>query len=230
MITSGNQNTPNAVVVVSASTGTSRLYPAPNGAVLSNAIWDGTADGLIVAEGVGVTAVQRAASGRLFRLDARSGKYRALGWLENFPTIIDPLPDGRLVLSCPLARQGLREVSLEARSLTDGRTLTSGLAIDRQPMYSPDGKTVMFSSNRGGTLDLWEVSVETGEMRRVTDDPADDWDPAYVPADSRSSGALARSGASRDLEPRGATAARRARCRTTASTPRIPRSPRTASR
>jgi serine/threonine protein kinase len=195
VITSGNQNTPNAVVVVSASTGTSRLYPAPNGAVLSNAIWDGTADGLIVAEGVGVTAVQRAASGRLFRLDARSGKYRALGWLENFPTIIDPLPDGRLVLSCPLARQGLREVSLEARSLTDGRTLTSGLAIDRQPVYSPDGKTVMFSSNRGGTLDLWEVSVETGEMRRVTDDPADDWDPAYVPGGQSIIWCSARSGA-----------------------------------
>lgn len=51
--------------------------------------------------------------------------------------------------------------------------------MDRQPVYSPDGRWVMFSSNRGGTLDLWEVSVETGEMHRLTDDPADDWDPAY---------------------------------------------------
>jgi WD40 repeat protein len=39
----------------------------------------------------------------------------------------------------------------------------------------------MFSSNRGGTLDLWEASVETGEVHRVTDDPEDDWDPDYSP-------------------------------------------------
>jgi Tol biopolymer transport system component len=37
----------------------------------------------------------------------------------------------------------------------------------------------MFSSNRGGTFDLWEVSTTTGELRRITDDPASDWDPVY---------------------------------------------------
>ena len=63
----------------------------------------------------------------------------------------------------------------------EGRWFTNGLAIDRQPVYSPDGKSVMFSSNRGGTLDLWEVSVETSEMHRVTDDPGGDWDPEYAP-------------------------------------------------
>ncbi len=179
LILSGSQNTPNAVVVVDASKGSSRVYPAPTRAALSNAIWDASGKALLVAEGVGVTAVQRGASGRLLRLDVRSGRYRPLGWLENFPSLIDQLPDGRLVLSSLMARQNLREVALGARSLVDGRWLTSGLAIDRQPVYSPDGRTVMFSSNRGGTLDLWEVSVETGEMHRVTDDPEDDWDPAY---------------------------------------------------
>jgi Tol biopolymer transport system component len=58
---------------------------------------------------------------------------------------------------------------------------TCARAIDRQPVYSPDGKSIMFSSNRGGTLDLWEASTETGEVHRVTDDPQDDWDPEYGP-------------------------------------------------
>jgi Tol biopolymer transport system component len=93
--------------------------------------------------------------------------------------LIDLLPDGRLVLSSLLVRQNLFEVSLGARDLFDGRRLTSGVAIDRQPVYSPDGRSVMFSSNRGGTLDLWEVSVESGEMHRVTDDPQDDWYPVF---------------------------------------------------
>jgi Tol biopolymer transport system component len=175
----GSQNSPSMLVVVDATTGSAREYSGPDGQILSNAIWDGTGDGLIVAAGVGVTAVQRGAPGRLFRLDAGSGKYRPLGWLENFPSVIDMLPDGRLVLSSLVARQNLREIAIGARDLAGGRQLTSGLAIDRQPVYSPDGKSVMFSSNRGGTLDLWEVSVETGEMHRVTDDPEDDWDPEY---------------------------------------------------
>jgi Tol biopolymer transport system component/aminoglycoside phosphotransferase (APT) family kinase protein len=177
----GTQNAPSSLVVVDVSTGSAREYASPNGHVTSNAVWDGSGHGLIVAEGVGVTAIQRGASGRLFQLDTRSGRYRPLGWLENFPAGIDLLPDGRLVLWSPVARQNLREVAIDARDLNAGRRLTSGLAIDRQPVYSPDGRSVMFSSNRGGTLDLWEVSVETGEMHRVTDDPEDDWDPEYAP-------------------------------------------------
>jgi hypothetical protein len=181
ILRSGSQNSASALIVVDVSSGAAREYSAPNGHVLSNAVWDGTEHGLIVAEGVGVTAVQRGSSGRLFRLDSRSGRYRPLGWLESFPATIDLLPDGRLVLWGPMARQNLREVGMGARDLTGGRLLTSGMAMDRQPVYSPDGKSVMFSSNRGGTLDLWEVSVESGEMHRVTDDPEDDWDPAYGP-------------------------------------------------
>jgi Tol biopolymer transport system component len=181
LVVSAAQTSPNSVLVVDASSGSSRAFPSPSGAVLSNAAWDGSGSGLIVAEGVGVTAVQRGAPGRLFRLDTRSGKYRPLGWFGNFPAVLDLLPDGRLVLSSPSVRQNLREVSLDARNLVNGRWLTSGMSMDRQPVYSPDGKAVMFSSNRGGTLDLWEVSVETGEMHRVTDDPNDDWDPEYSP-------------------------------------------------
>ncbi len=181
VIVSGGQNAPNSFSVVDVESGAVRDFAAPNGSVLSTAAWDGTGRGLIVAEGVGVTAVQRGAPGRLFRCDVRSGKFTPLGWLENFPSTVDLLPDGRLVLSSTLVRQNLHEVSSTARDLSGGRRLTSGMALDRQPVYSPDGKWVMFSSNRGGTLDLWEVSVETGEMHRVTDDPEDDWDPEYGP-------------------------------------------------
>ena len=176
---SSSQNAPNAIAVVDVATGTSRLFPSPGAATLSSVLWDGSGNGLIVAEGVGVTAIQRGSAARLFRLDTRSGSYRSLGWLENFPNAIDMLPDGRLVLSSLLARQNLCEVTTDSRTLVTARWLTSGLAIDRQPVYSPDGRSVMFSSNRGGTLDLWEVSTETGEMHRVTDDPQDDWDPEY---------------------------------------------------
>jgi Tol biopolymer transport system component len=62
-----------------------------------------------------------------------------------------------------------------------GHVLTRGDSRDRQPVYAPDGATILFSSNRAGNLDLWMVSVATGEVRRLTDDAANDWDPAYTP-------------------------------------------------
>jgi Tol biopolymer transport system component len=177
LIRAGNQNVANAVLVVNARDGTTREYPAPNRAVLSNACWEGNGDGLIVVEGEGLLALQRGSSGRLYRLDARSGAYRSLGWLDDYPPVFDLLPDGRLVLSSNAVRENITEIPADGSG--QGRWLTHGMGIDRQPVYSPDGRWVMFSSNRGGTLDLWEVSVETGELRRITDDPADDWDPVY---------------------------------------------------
>jgi TolB protein len=39
----------------------------------------------------------------------------------------------------------------------------------------------LFSSNQGGNLDVWSISVEDGALTRLTDDPADDYDPAWTP-------------------------------------------------
>jgi len=59
--------------------------------------------------------------------------------------------------------------------------LTHGNSNDRQPTYSPDGQRVVFSSNRSGNLDLWALELATRSVRRLTDHPGDDWDPAVSP-------------------------------------------------
>jgi Tol biopolymer transport system component len=48
-------------------------------------------------------------------------------------------------------------------------------------VYSPDGRWIVFSSDRSGNLDLWRISLADGELQRLTDDPAEDWDPAMSP-------------------------------------------------
>src|SRR5262249_2895297 len=62
---------------------------------------------------------------------------------------------------------------------------TRGSGSDRQPFYSPDGKRLVFASDRGGNLDIWEITLATGSLRRLTDDPAEDWDPALSPDGKR---------------------------------------------
>ena len=79
-------------------------------------------------------------------------------------------------------RENLLEVTLApttARGAT--RWLSRGNGIDRQPAFSPDGSRVVYSTNRGGNLDIWEVGPATGAVRRLTEDRSEDWDPAVSP-------------------------------------------------
>jgi len=46
--------------------------------------------------------------------------------------------------------------------------LTSTAAIEREPHFSPDGKTIAFSSNRFGSFSVFTVSITGGEAKRVT--------------------------------------------------------------
>lgn len=107
-------------------------------------------------------------------------KIRKLFWFSSCGDVLDKLDEHTLLLQTLARRQNLRQISL-AQSQTTERWFTRGNSIDRQPVYSPDGKSILYSSIGSGNLDLMEITIETGSVKRVTDDQADDWDPAYTP-------------------------------------------------
>jgi Tol biopolymer transport system component len=49
------------------------------------------------------------------------------------------------------------------------------------PAFSPDGKRIAFSALKGGVLDLFVYTPDTGELRQLTDDPFADLDPEWSP-------------------------------------------------
>ena len=55
---------------------------------------------------------------------------------------------------------------------------------DTNPAISPNGKYVAFYSDRSGNDDEYLLELETGQMRRLTDSPLDEYGPAWSP-DSR---------------------------------------------
>ena len=62
----------------------------------------------------------------------------------------------------------------------DGKTvrqLTFGKNHDSNPVFSPDGKTLMFSSDREAGSQLWVMAVDGGEPRKLTDFPGGVSDP-----------------------------------------------------
>ncbi len=51
---------------------------------------------------------------------------------------------------------------------SDHRPLTSGLANDSSPRWSPDGQRLLYTSNNGGSTQLFVRWMDTGQIARLT--------------------------------------------------------------
>lgn len=61
--------------------------------------------------------------------------------------------------------------------------LTSGAAWDTEPRFSPDGKKIAYTSDRGGREQIWVMNADGTEARQLTDDKdARFTDPVWDPS------------------------------------------------
>jgi hypothetical protein len=96
-------------------------------------------------------------------------------------------PDGKS-LAIGAIKNGKPVVALlDARSgHVDREIALPGLDDVLNPVYSPDGKWLAFSGNRGGFVDLYRVALNaTGDgpaaLDRLTNDPFADLEPVFLP-------------------------------------------------
>jgi Tol biopolymer transport system component len=64
------------------------------------------------------------------------------------------------------------------------RRLLDGSVLDMNPSFSPDGRTVIFTSRRNGSADIYRVRIDGSDLERLTDDPAFD-DQAVISPEGR---------------------------------------------
>src|SRR6266513_1545386 len=56
----------------------------------------------------------------------------------------------------------------------EARLLVSHPATESRPMYSPDGRKLAFTSNRTGNGDVYVLTFDTGDLKRMTFDDGND--------------------------------------------------------
>lgn len=76
---------------------------------------------------------------------------------------VDVSPDGKTIVFDFLG-------DLYTMPITGGKadTLTTGMAFDFQPRFSPDGKKVLFVSDRDGGENLWTIELDSLETKQLT--------------------------------------------------------------
>lgn len=158
------------------------VRPEPHG-ILSSVAWHSDSSAFVFAEMEALTAraLQRRAGGaRFFLHRLGTDSFDPVLWNPHAsPDAIDVLGTGKLIFVEDFTRQNLQEVSL-GKSSSSPRWVTRGSAVDRQPVYTADGKSIVFCSDRSGNADLWMLALDSGNLRRLTDDPGVDWDPAVT--------------------------------------------------
>lgn len=87
---------------------------------------------------------------------------RSLNWV--YPKRMDLSPDGRLVVydSFSSESSGDRTIYLLSVDGARERKLISQPGNYLFPLWTPDGRGIVYSSDRSGTMDLWELVVEDG--------------------------------------------------------------------
>jgi serine/threonine protein kinase/roadblock/LC7 domain-containing protein len=181
-----------AVYVFDATSGATKILTAPAQAgEITSVVWTRDSRSVIYVRADSVEAVV-GSSAHVIRHHVDSDRAEAIAWTSHNGTHLDVLADGRLILDARSPSDNLRETSIAGSAA--GRWITRGNSSDRQPVYARDGKSILFTSNRSGNLDLWMVTADGGTVKRVTEDAAEDWDPAFTADGKRIVWSSGRSG------------------------------------
>ncbi|MEX2471376.1 MAG: amidohydrolase family protein [Gemmatimonadota bacterium] len=118
-------------------------------------------------EGVGEHGSLPLEPGRTVPIDLAEGS-----WIS-----VDVSPDGRTLVFDYLG--DLFTLPIEGGDATQ---LTSGMAFDAQPRFSPDGTEVVFTSDRDGGQNIWTINLDGSDTTRVSRGEANraeapDWSP-----------------------------------------------------
>ncbi len=90
-------------------------------------------------------------------------------------------PDGKSVAYSRWRAGGYRDIHIAEVDTGHVRTLTSDRAMDMQPVFSDDGKTLYFCSDRSGIPNIYAFDLASGALKQVTNVRTGAFQPAISP-------------------------------------------------
>src|SRR5215212_6532792 len=100
-------------------------------------------------------------------------------------TLLEPPQTQSIVMTRVFPMPGQIGVFIANADGSGERPLVSPADIDYDAAWSSDGKSIVFTSERGGSADLYRVNADGCGLERLTDSPAYDDQAAFSPDGKR---------------------------------------------
>jgi Tol biopolymer transport system component len=123
----------------------------------------------------------------VIRTDAREGPNNRPAKLTDNATYYDSQPDwspdGSRIVYVSYRNSNNADDIFVMRADGSGkkRNLTRSPAREQYPAFSPDGKYIVFTSDRGGDQEIWKVRLDGTGLTQVTSDGLDNHQPDWQP-------------------------------------------------
>src|SRR5260370_27575620 len=92
-----------------------------------------------------------------------------------------PAAPQKIVFGRVFPNPGQLGLFVAASDGSNERPLLASADLDYDPAWSPDGSSIVFTSERNGSADLFRVNPDGSRLERSTDNPAYDHPAAFSP-------------------------------------------------
>src|SRR5262245_48048743 len=89
-------------------------------------------------------------------------------------TVSGATPPQRIVYTRVFPNAGQIGLFIASTDGSGERPLLAARDVDYDPVWAPDGKSIVFTSDRDGSADLYRVGPDGSAIERLTDNPAYD--------------------------------------------------------
>jgi beta propeller repeat protein len=114
-------------------------------------------------------------------MDAQDNLRRVTFTTEGADFDIDVDPTGSLLVYASTRHRETADLYLQTTTGTAVTQLTTDPSNDVMPSISPDGKSIVFASDRSGSWDIYMMDIDGGQAVKLTEDGAQNIHPSFSP-------------------------------------------------